>query len=110
VGWLVYLIPVALYVAWPPGRKLARRTVAVIAAAGCVVAGTAALIVALATPGLPAPRPAFAAGKVSARVLGRAGTSATVEFAAPSLLGMPRLAGRSVLRAATSPEVYRLVH
>jgi high-affinity iron transporter len=109
VGWLVYLIPVGLYVAWPPGRAPARRTVAVIAAAGCVVAGTAALIVALAAPGNPAPRPAFATGPLSARVLDRAAGIASVELAAPGLLGLPRLGGNSVMRAAASPDVYTLV-
>ena len=27
VGWLLYLVPVGVFVAWPPGRSVARRTV-----------------------------------------------------------------------------------
>ena len=33
VGWLAYLIPVGLYVAWPPGRSVSRRLV--LRASGC---------------------------------------------------------------------------
>jgi len=43
VGWLVYLIPVALYVAWPPGKALARQTTSRVLLAGGAVAGVAAV-------------------------------------------------------------------
>src|SRR5581483_5569624 len=39
VGWLVYLIPVGLYVAWPPGRRVPTRALARAAAATAVLAG-----------------------------------------------------------------------
>ena len=43
-GWLLYLVPVGLYVVWPPGRKVSRRFVA--RAAGAVaITGVAAGIV-----------------------------------------------------------------
>jgi high-affinity iron transporter len=40
-GWLLYLVPVGLYVAWPPGRRVPWRAVSwasLVAAAGCAVA------------------------------------------------------------------------
>ena len=53
IGWLVYLVPVGLFVAWPPGRSLARRTVA----KGCLAAGAAlgiaTIVLAVAMPGRP---------------------------------------------------------
>ena len=48
IGWLLYLIPVGLYVAWPPGKALARRTTSrVLLAAGAVFAITAVVLLAV---------------------------------------------------------------
>jgi high-affinity iron transporter len=48
LGWLIYLVPVGLYLAWPPGRGPSRRTMAraLGAAAGlfALVAGALALL------------------------------------------------------------------
>ena len=48
IGWLLYLIPVGVYVAWPPGRSLARRTESrvLLAAGAALMAGTAVLVAA----------------------------------------------------------------
>ena len=43
VGWLVYLVPVGLYVTWPPGRPVPARLLARAGAAVAVVAAVAAL-------------------------------------------------------------------
>lgn len=50
-GWLVYLVPVGLYVAWPPNRAPARRTLitSALSVAGAGVALTVALAVAAPT-------------------------------------------------------------
>ncbi len=54
VGWLVYLIPVGAYVAWPPGKKVcSRRTTVGLAALG-LAAAVGAIACAVAAPGLPA--------------------------------------------------------
>ena len=53
VGWLVYLVPVGLYVAWPHGRGPARRTTATLLAATAVVLALAAGGLALAAPSVP---------------------------------------------------------
>jgi high-affinity iron transporter len=57
VGWLVYLVPVAAYVAWPAGRKIAPRRVAVGATALAGLAAVAAGALVLASPGKPAGHP-----------------------------------------------------
>ncbi|MHA3701294.1 iron uptake transporter permease EfeU [Jatrophihabitans sp. YIM 134969] len=54
VAWLLYLVPLGLYVAWPQGKGLARRTIAGLVAAAAVVTGVVAGAIALAAPALPA--------------------------------------------------------
>ncbi len=53
-GWLLYLIPVGLYVVWPPGRSPSRsvvlRTASVVAVAGV----TAGALLYVAAPSVPA--------------------------------------------------------
>src|SRR6185312_15955430 len=45
VGWLVYVIPVGIYVAWPPGKAFARATLAGVAlVTGGVLAAAAVLL------------------------------------------------------------------
>jgi high-affinity iron transporter len=55
-GWLLYLIPVGLYVVWPPGRAPSRavvlRTASVVAVAG-VAAGTLLLVLAPSSVSTP---------------------------------------------------------
>jgi high-affinity iron transporter len=54
IGWLAYLIPVGCYVAWPPGRGMARRSVSrVLLGVGTALAATAVILISVA-PGKPA--------------------------------------------------------
>jgi high-affinity iron transporter len=64
IGWLVYLVPVAVFVAWPPGRSPARRSVSRALLATGAVLGVAAVVLALITPSRPAERPATAGAQV----------------------------------------------
>lgn len=68
VGWLVYLVPVAAYVAWPAGRKIPPRRAAVGATALAGLAAVAAGALVLASPGNPTRHPSPAG-------LTRAGTA-----------------------------------
>jgi high-affinity iron transporter len=53
VAWLAYLLPVGIFVAWPPGRPVPRRRLRLAAAGTAVAAGTAALVLALVAPAHP---------------------------------------------------------
>lgn len=58
LGWLLYVVPVALYTAWPSKRTLAHRTIVRLAAGLCVagsVLAVAALVVRPAAPSKGAP-------------------------------------------------------
>jgi high-affinity iron transporter len=90
LGWLVYLIPVGLYVAWPPGRALARRTTSrVLLAAGAALA-VAAVVLSVVAPSRPAEPSALATG--TSHQVGEAGMSATV-LAEPGGQPAMRLSG-----------------
>src|SRR4051794_34001551 len=69
LGWLAYLVPVGLYVAWPPGRAVPARVLARSAAIGAVVAGVAAALLATAAPGRPGSPPATTDGRFGAQVV-----------------------------------------
>ncbi len=83
IGWLAYLLPVGLYVGWPPGRKvhamLAR--IALVAGAAAAVAG---LVLALVMPGRPQPNPVTRAGTMSAGLVSRNADKAVVRASAPT--------------------------
>jgi high-affinity iron transporter len=57
VGWLLYLIPVGLYVGWPPGKGLANATVRRLLTVGGAAVVIAAIVLTVLAPGRPAPRP-----------------------------------------------------
>lgn len=57
VGWLVYLVPVGIYVAWPPGRALARRTTRRLLLTGGAVALVAAVLFTVLLPAAPTRNP-----------------------------------------------------
>lgn len=78
VGWLLYLIPVGLYVAWPPGKSVPARALARIAGAAAVLAAVAAVLLATLAPAAPGGRPVTAARGVSAQVRARDAGSVTV--------------------------------
>src|SRR3954468_14683151 len=56
-GWLLYLVPVGLYVAWPPGKAVPARLLARIAGGTAIVAGLAAVLLAVLAPDRPGARP-----------------------------------------------------
>jgi high-affinity iron transporter len=64
LGWLVYLVPVGLYVAWPPGRSPARRWVSRVLLASGALVGLAAIALAFAAPARPPVRPVTAGARV----------------------------------------------
>jgi high-affinity iron transporter len=72
LGWLLYLIPVGVYVAWPPGRSVARQTASrVLLASGVVLAlGTVALAVAAPSPPARGAATVTASGTLAATVSG----------------------------------------
>ncbi|MFD0634731.1 iron uptake transporter permease EfeU [Catenulispora yoronensis] len=55
VGWLVYLVPIGLYIAWPPQRTPATRT---LIRTGLAVAGAGAVTTAVLAFAAPTVRPA----------------------------------------------------
>ncbi|WP_375478317.1 iron uptake transporter permease EfeU [uncultured Jatrophihabitans sp.] len=71
VGWLVYLVPVGLFVAWPPGKAAPARLLARAGGVVAALAAAAALTLTLSTPARPASRPVTTAGAISAQVVGR---------------------------------------
>jgi high-affinity iron transporter len=53
VGWLLYLVPVGVYVGWPPGKEPSRRTMRAVAFGVAAVSAVSALVLALLVPGRP---------------------------------------------------------
>ncbi len=79
VGWLLYLVPVGLYVAIPPGRGPSRATVRRGLYAGAAIAVVAAVVLAVLTPDRPARDPVTrTATGVSAAVVSIHGTTAVI--------------------------------
>ena len=84
IGWLAYLLPVGLYVGWPPGRKVAHAMLARIALVAGAAAAVAGLVLALVMPGRPQPNPVTRAGTISAGLVSRNGDEAVVRVSAPT--------------------------
>jgi high-affinity iron transporter len=78
IGWLAYLVPVGLYVAWPAGKGPSRVLGSRLAVAGGSLALVAAVLLTVFAPSLPTNRPTTAGGGFSARVVSASGGSATV--------------------------------
>jgi high-affinity iron transporter len=77
-GWLVYLIPVGLYVSWPPGRGMPRFLSSRWAYLAVAATGAAALILAVVAPGIPAKHPVTRSGAIEASVVSSNPTSAVI--------------------------------
>lgn len=77
IGWFAYLVPVGLYVAWPPGRPAPRALPGVLTGIGAAAAVTT-VVVTLIAPASHAARPVTSAGGVSAVVVEHHGDSAVV--------------------------------
>ena len=78
VGWLVYVIPVGSYVAWPPGKAPARATLARVALVTGGALAVAAVLLAVLAPSRPVISPVTAGDGGQAQVLDRNGDGATV--------------------------------
>jgi high-affinity iron transporter len=57
IGWLLYLIPVGLYVAWPPGRPLPKFLTSRWAYGAVAATGVAAIVLAVLSPAAPTKNP-----------------------------------------------------
>jgi high-affinity iron transporter len=79
IGWLVYLIPVGCYVAWPPGRAVPGRGLARACAGVGVLAGLGALVLTLIAPSRPDSRPTTSAAGIAATMTARSATDAVVQ-------------------------------
>jgi high-affinity iron transporter len=101
VGWLLYLIPIGLYVAWPPGRSVPKRALAQVLTAIGVVAAAAAVTCALLAPAVPARNPVTSAAPVTAQLLARPGSSAVVrtQLQSPAGAGTGALASIDARRS-----------
>src|SRR5262249_7709777 len=55
VGWVAYLVPMALFVYWPASRRLTGRRAALGQATVATVLVAAAIVAALVVPGAPLP-------------------------------------------------------
>lgn len=72
IGWLIYLVPVAVFVAWPPGRCVQRRSLSrALLGTGAVLAAVAAVLV-FVCPDRPASRPVTAGYQVVSMSAGTA--------------------------------------
>jgi high-affinity iron transporter len=78
VGWLLYLVPVGLYVAWPPGRTPSRRTVGRLGAGLAVAGAVGAIVVTLVVPGRPDSHPSTVAAGTVTQVVSRSADRAVV--------------------------------
>ncbi|WP_310964446.1 iron uptake transporter permease EfeU [Nocardioides terrisoli] len=78
VGWLVYLVPVGVFVTWPQHRPVPLRGLARGFTAGAVLALASGTVVAVLAPSAPTSRPTTTDKTISARVLAVEADSATV--------------------------------
>jgi len=80
-GWLAYLVPVGLYVTWPPSRPVSRRTMLRVWSGLAATALAAVAVLAVALPGRPAQDPVTPAGPLTAALAGPHAATATVRTA-----------------------------
>ncbi len=73
IGWLVFLVPMMAFVVWPPGRSPSARRIGALSAGAGVLAGVAAVVLAVAMPAAPGQRPALTAGGLDAHVVSATG-------------------------------------
>jgi high-affinity iron transporter len=86
-GWLLYLVPVALFVLWPAGRRLPERASArVLVGVGLLAAVAAGVLLAVA-PQRPGAVGATTGGGVRVQLTHRDGAAAEVRFAVPGASG-----------------------
>lgn len=73
LGWLLYVVPLIAFVAWPPGRPTPVAALRVALGSVGVVGIGAAVLIALATPSVRIPAPPTGAGAISAALLSKGG-------------------------------------
>jgi high-affinity iron transporter len=78
IGWLVYLVPVGVYVAWPPGRIVPRRPLSRALVLVGVASAALAVVLVVTSPAAPDERPLTTAGSVSAQLRSSSRTRAVV--------------------------------
>ncbi len=78
IGWLLYLVPVGLYVASPPGKAVPMRKLSRVGAGIAAVAAVAAIVLVWVAPDEPVARPVTTSGTVSAQVVIRSADAAIV--------------------------------
>lgn len=108
-GWLLYLIPVGLYVVWPPGRSPSRslvlRTASFVAVAG-LAAGTLLFVLAPSVPVTPtsAVLATSASGSASVRQVSRDGARLVVATSGtlPAQTWTLRLSGPATVGGRTA--------
>ncbi|MGX7679866.1 iron uptake transporter permease EfeU [Jatrophihabitans sp. DSM 45814] len=83
VAWLAYLIPVGLYVAWPPGKAVGRPLQRRIAISVAAIAAVTAVVCLAIAPSSPSDHPVTSFGPVSAQLLGRSASTATISSGLP---------------------------
>ena len=92
IGWLAYVVPVGLYIAWPAGRGLSRIALRRLVVAVGAVAAVAALVLVVVMPGRPARDPVTRASDgTSAQVKSISSDSAVIAVAMPAAATTPRL-------------------
>ena len=75
IGWLLYAIPVCLFVAWPPGKALSRRALRfTLAGAAALTLGGAGLVTAWA-PSISTTNPEMRDGSLSATIVSLTGST-----------------------------------
>lgn len=57
IAWLLYLVPVGLYVLWPPGRRVPARALLLGGGAGAAGCALAAILLLVLAPASPSPAP-----------------------------------------------------
>ncbi|HEX3897559.1 MAG TPA: iron uptake transporter permease EfeU [Mycobacteriales bacterium] len=114
VGWLAYLVPVAMYVGWPQERQVSPRRLAIAATASSSVAAIAAGVLLLACPAKPAGHPITSVGKSSFRVVSQGTGAITIRMPTESLgapvanIVLTRLQGAPIVRDGLSVDRYVL--
>jgi high-affinity iron transporter len=86
--WFLYLIPVGLYVAWPPGRGPSRTVVRSVVLGGAAITAVTAVLLVVLAPAAPKQQPDTAASGVFVRMLASSATSARFVTNQPGTRGV----------------------
>jgi len=87
IGWFAYLVPVGVFVAWPPNRSVSRRALIRLSSALAGLGVVATVLLLALAPSSPAANPATSAGSFSARLASAPGRTAVLRTAEQSPAG-----------------------